>query len=696
MGIDEQLPKMGEMFQQRYELLELLGRGGFAVVFRARDTAMSRDVAIKVLMPMGGQTTETVRRRFLREAAVFAGLEDPHTITMYDFGESPTGHLYMVFEYVRSEALSDVIRGGQPLHPRIVTHILIQLTSALREAHHKGVYHRDIKPANVLLYEYGDDPYRVKLIDFGIAKDTNPEVANLTKTGRIVGTPRYMAPEQLFGQSMGPDSDIYSLGLLAFEMIAGRPAVGASTNKEVLKQQVSPEDFVLPERIAPPGLRRVVQRMLRKERSARYQSAVKLMEELRRVMPEARAWIAEDALDTIVEEDGATLVDETQVQPPVELPPRTQVRQSTSDSGHPRPGKARFRWHVVWMTAGVILALGFVLILVREPEETFVPTGPTTFRDNVGGLVAGEAEEPPPDPLPTTIPIDVGSGEVTGCGSPQTPGIQLHRFDQDRRWHVHVPSGYDPDRPHPVILMFHRSWTGGKRMLVGTRMGKTADAQSVLVVSLGGTDSIPWQGPEDIGFAMQALRGVYEDYCVDLSRVYALGDGAGGGFVERLACSLPLSAIATTAHGMWEGDKVCEPLVPTPRMRIYGRLDKHVPLEGGTGCVPLTGPYVPATQIRERWGELYNCDEEPTPWGKYAGGKCLAWTCSLAPMLECETTGGHYWSTSAPLAIDLPGCGTDDPDPPFPYREAIWDFFEKEGRVLTETEIETQRGLIDL
>ncbi len=283
------LPEVGETFQTKYKLQSILGRGGFAAVYRATDTQIGRDVAIKILAPGGEGYESDLVSRFMREARVIASLQDPHTITMFDFGRTEEGLLFMVFEYVKGADLSDKLGESGRLDPQRVVHVLLQLLSALREAHGAGILHRDLKPANVLLYQYMGDDYRVKLLDFGIAKPVETgglEALSITKTGAVVGTPRYMSPEQICSNDLGPPADIYSLGLMAYEMLVGRPAIGGSDTKAILLAQLSSDPIRLPPDLGvDPHLARIVERMCARDPSFRFSSAQEVIDALQPFAP---------------------------------------------------------------------------------------------------------------------------------------------------------------------------------------------------------------------------------------------------------------------------------------------------------------------------------------------------------------------------------------------------------------------------
>lgn len=275
------------MFEGKYRILELVGSGGFAQVFRAEFEEVGRQVAIKILVPdpeLGDALYPTeIDQRFLREAKMLSELRDPHTVIMHDFGRAVSGLLYMVFEFIDGTPLNRLIKDRGPQPGLLVRRILEQVLQSLREAHSKGILHRDIKPANIMLYEFMGDPSHIKLLDFGIAKPLGGEDDyEVTQAGVMMGTPRYMSPEQICGQRMSPAADIYSLGLVAYELLVGRPAIDATTSPTIVRIQLGPREFELPSMPGcPPELKRIVDRMTQKELTRRYQTVDQVITDLK-------------------------------------------------------------------------------------------------------------------------------------------------------------------------------------------------------------------------------------------------------------------------------------------------------------------------------------------------------------------------------------------------------------------------------
>jgi serine/threonine protein kinase/Flp pilus assembly protein TadD len=279
-----------------YQLVGLLGRGGMGEVYSAQDTRLNRMVALKILSE-GMATDQDRMRRFTREAKAASALKHPNVATIYDIGKHD-GTSFIAMEYIEGKTLAAKI-SGRPLDVGEIVEITIQVADALGEAQSKGVTHRDIKPSNIMLTPRG----QVKVLDFGLAKITRPEwqavssdisTASRTETGVVMGTAPYMSPEQALGQEVDHRSDIFSLGVLTYEMTAGRrPFTGASAT-EIIDRilHAQPEPIVRYNEHAPAELERIVNRCLEKVRERRYQSAGELLQDLKKLRRELESGAA--------------------------------------------------------------------------------------------------------------------------------------------------------------------------------------------------------------------------------------------------------------------------------------------------------------------------------------------------------------------------------------------------------------------
>ncbi|WP_433857158.1 protein kinase domain-containing protein [Streptomyces kronopolitis] len=257
---------------QRYELVEQLGHGGMGTVHRALDHRLRRTVAVKTLSAELALQPEFLSR-FRREAHAAAALNHPGVATVHDAGEDASGGVaepYLVMEYVEGTTLSHVLKGGA-LPPERAVDVVGQVLEALEHSHRHAIVHRDIKPANVMLAGTG----RVKVVDFGIAKALSEVATRLTGTGVAVGTPAYLAPEQIKGGDTDHRTDLYAVGCLLYELLTGRPPYTGDSPFSVMHQHLT-ADPVPPSRLRPdlpPALDAVIVQALHKDRKNRFADA---------------------------------------------------------------------------------------------------------------------------------------------------------------------------------------------------------------------------------------------------------------------------------------------------------------------------------------------------------------------------------------------------------------------------------------
>jgi class 3 adenylate cyclase len=279
---------LGRVLDRRFALVQRIAVGGMGALYRAVQLPIERTVAIKVIRPeLLGADADVVRGRFRREAQALSRLRHPHSVTLFDFGETPEGELYMAMELIEGPNLEQALRDGPVPADRAIA-LVCQAAQALEEAHRLGVVHRDLKPANIMLADLGDGIERVKVVDFGIARllDTGASDRRVTLTGKISGTPHYMSPEVVRGGAADHRSDIYALGLILYRMIAGRPPFDGSPIQVVLQQMNDPPPplaEVAPEVTIPRGLDTVIDRALRKRPDERYATVGDLRRDLEAV-----------------------------------------------------------------------------------------------------------------------------------------------------------------------------------------------------------------------------------------------------------------------------------------------------------------------------------------------------------------------------------------------------------------------------
>ncbi len=271
---------VGQVVADRYHVVKKLGEGGMGQVYLAEHVKMGRRSAIKVMNPSMVHDPDAVAR-FNREAANASRINHPNVCAIYDFGETPDGLIYLAMEFIEGEPLTDVLErdGALPL-PR-ATAIFLQTAEALQAAHDLGIVHRDLKPDNIMLTGRKGGGDTVKVVDFGIAKAVGGDQAGqkVTKTGLVVGTPEFMSPEQLSGDTLDGRSDLYSLALVFFRTLTGGLPFQATSVQETMIKRLTDEPAKLaaarPDLSFPAGLQTVLDTALARTPAERYQTVVK-------------------------------------------------------------------------------------------------------------------------------------------------------------------------------------------------------------------------------------------------------------------------------------------------------------------------------------------------------------------------------------------------------------------------------------
>ncbi|MDQ3860012.1 MAG: protein kinase, partial [Actinomycetota bacterium] len=270
---------MEQLVDNRYRIVGPLGAGGMAEVYLAHDDVLDRSVALKVMSGRYADDEEFVER-FKREAQSAAALSHPNIVSIYDRGEAEDGTYYIAMEYLPGGTLKDRILKRGAIAPRTAAAVALQIAEALRAAHAAGVVHRDIKPHNVLVTDTGD----IKVGDFGIARAATS--STMTRTGSILGTAHYISPEQAMGEPVGQGSDLYSLGVVLYEMLTGTLPYDAETSIGIAMKHVNGH-LVPPRKLnpdVPESINAITIRLLAKNTDERYADAAELIEDLERVI----------------------------------------------------------------------------------------------------------------------------------------------------------------------------------------------------------------------------------------------------------------------------------------------------------------------------------------------------------------------------------------------------------------------------
>jgi serine/threonine protein kinase len=399
----------GRLLGGRYELTSLIATGGMGQVWQARDTVLNRDVAVKVLRSeFTGDPTFLAR--FRAEAQLAAGLVHPNIATLFDYGEVQPDHptsehlAYLVMELVRGESLSTLLAREQRLSPDRTLDILRQSAAGLAAAHAAGVVHRDVKPGNVLLATDGT----VKITDFGVA--VSGSSVPLTQTGTVIGTAHYLSPEQAQGDRATPASDVYALGVVAYECLSGHRAFDADSSVQIALMQIRDTPAPLPDDV-PPAVRALVEAAMVKDPAERFPDGAAFRDAiddviagrpLRRTVPLARTTV----LPAVPAPGGTAQPPATRVMPAVTPGPAPEPEPEPQQ----RDGRRRRRvlLPLVALLAIAAAVIGGLQLLGGTASNGTTPE-PTTSAPSTASSSAASSSAP--SPTPTVRLVDLSSAD---------------------------------------------------------------------------------------------------------------------------------------------------------------------------------------------------------------------------------------------------------------------------------------------
>ena len=360
-------PYLGATIDGRYKVEAVLGEGGMGVVYRCVHTIIGKKVAMKVLRADLARDAE-VTERFLNEAKAASSIGNAHIIDISDFGQFPDGAAYFVMEFLGGQPMSKLLEGSQPLPVQRILHLARQIAEGLSAAHAADIVHRDLKPDNIFLVDRGGERDFIKILDFGIAKvSTSSEGSKLTRAGAVFGTPHYMSPEQAAGSPVDHRGDIYSFGVILYELASGRLPFDADNFMGILTQHMYkapvPIRALVPEpQGVPPGLEAIILKCLSKRPEHRYQSMQELIVEFDKLS----AGGVPDAVPEMMSRSGGFNV-------PVDYFKKAHMPQPVPamPSGHRGSGS---RWPLYAGLAGVLAAIGIVVgIFAKSHTSAAVP-----------------------------------------------------------------------------------------------------------------------------------------------------------------------------------------------------------------------------------------------------------------------------------------------------------------------------------
>jgi serine/threonine-protein kinase len=433
-------PLIGRVISGRFKIVSVIARGGMGKVYKAEQAPLGRLCALKVLSPKyEGDRDPEFHKRFFLEASTAAKLSHANTVTIFDYGQEGDDLYYIAMEFIEGRTLHRALREEGPLDEGRTAHIAGQICRSLREAHGLGVVHRDLKPGNILLTDRADERDIVKVLDFGLVKDVTGETEDLTQAGLFMGSPKYMAPEQILGGEITARTDIYSLGVMMYEMLCGKVPFDRGASVGTLMAHVNdplpPMRGVNPKLQASPTMENIVNRCLEKEPAKRFASMKDLLNALKRIghedghftdthesMPMARvensAIVSSDSLIAPASISGPQTISESgrQVTPAFTSPSVSDTLSSPhtppTDTDMAAVQNANKGRTYVWGGVAVAVALGIGLVVVLSSSAP----KPALQGDGNGSTTATQpaqtAQTAAPPTTAATAPASTGPAPV--------------------------------------------------------------------------------------------------------------------------------------------------------------------------------------------------------------------------------------------------------------------------------------------
>ncbi|AKT38737.1 serine/threonine protein kinase [Chondromyces crocatus] len=370
-------PLIGRVINDRFKIVSVIARGGMGKVYRAEQAPLGRICALKVLSPKyDGDRDPEFHRRFVLEAATASKLTHPNTVTVFDYGQSDDIY-YIAMEYIEGRTMHRALREEGPFDEQRTSYIARQICRSLREAHGLGVVHRDLKPGNVLLVTHEDEQDHVKVLDFGLVKDVESG-QDLTQQGLFMGSPKYMAPEQITGGEISARTDVYALGVMMYEMLTGQVpfdrGASVSTLMAHVHDAVPPMHEVYPGLAISPAMEGLIYRCLDKNPRARFASM-------------------NDVLIALKRTGGATLTDTNDVLPAVAGNYSRSSRPSLATSGEHSTASVNYGANYTGNYSGTYSG-------AHSGPHSAPPTNPIAYP----GLLSPDASSQPPPGAPVFVP----------------------------------------------------------------------------------------------------------------------------------------------------------------------------------------------------------------------------------------------------------------------------------------------------
>ena len=686
----------GSVIDDRWHVDSILRRDNKATLVSATDTLAERPVLVKVLAQAADSTT---RGRFEREIRTIGGLRDQHTVRMFDHGIMQDGRPFLVFERVGGQDLAAVLaqRGALELH--VATHIVRQVLTSLREAHHSGLIHRDVQPRNVQVFEYMGDPWSVKLFDFGLARaaDVTTEPA-LTAAGSAVGSTRYAAPEQLLGDGALAASDIYSAGVMFYEMLVGPQAMHTESWSDQLERATTSE---LQSRVSRSGISPSVAALIHGWLS---------VEPGRRP---SNADVAIAALDAATgREQSSGALQRSRTTSSVAQQPRPTGHQPGVPAGPYGPSTTETLASAAAAATSadkrIIIALGLMILLAVSAIFAIVmsdsPADPPTPRAPVADRMAPAAtnirKTPSPVPPDSSTPddaghqlVDVAIEPMDGCGNaPPFRGFDVLVDESDldvSSFPTFIPKKYDPSKRHVLVVAIRGDFQSPKMLPLRSGFTTIADREQFVIIAPplesgeGAVNIFGLPGANEGGMVGRnryfvdevkaAVDATAAQLCIDRDRVYVLSHRHGSILGGRLMCEDWVKGGANFAY-LPSGPFPCEDgAKPVPMWLGFPTKSNSEPYVGGQECMS-EAVKISAAKLEKMWADRNQCKGQPKRFFKHGKSYCQRWSCSEAALVSCTLDGGHVWpGLPTPSHEEFANC----PGPPlkFPLAEQIWKFF---------------------
>jgi eukaryotic-like serine/threonine-protein kinase len=561
----------------RYELDGIVGRGGMAEVFRARDIRLDRIVGVKTLRDDLARD-QTFQARFRREAQSAASLNHPSIVAVYDTGEDMVGNTpvpYIVMEFVDGRTLRDLLRDDRRLLPERAAEITDGVLRALDYSHRNGIVHRDIKPGNVMLTRSGD----VKVMDFGIARAVSDAQATMTQTAQVIGTAQYLSPEQARGERVDARSDLYSAGCLLYELLTGRPPFTGDSPVAIAYQHVR-EAPVPPSRIdpeLPAWCDAIVLKAMEKDPGDRYQSAGEMRNDIQRALsgaPVAASMHHTEMYNTGTRRMGKStqLAGSTSAIPPYQYGPEAGPRGGGDYGGEP-PRRRAWPWVLVGaivllLVAGGIFAFEFASSnggSISVPAVAGLPQDQAKAAIVKANLVVGAVTQRPSSTVPagdvissspsdgtnvkahSTVNLVVSAGQakktVPNVTNLQEQAAITALTNEGLNYHVNQVQSSDPQN-----TVVSQSPPAGTKVAPGTMITLNVSEGGTTVPNvIGQTQAAATQELQGKGFEVQPVLSTNAPAGTTPGTVFSMSPGPGTNAQSGATITIQVAEAATTS-----------------------------------------------------------------------------------------------------------------------------------------------------